>query len=319
MTAAEQSIARPTASRETRRLRRILTPEGVELEVELADAGERAAAFLIDVVGMNLAIIAVVLIGLLVVWQAEMAITESHLGGWLLALGIVLIFAIRTFYFSWFELRWTGSTPGKRLLGLRVIDRHGGPLTGQAVVARNLTREIEFFLPAALVLAGPALAPAEQWLRLSMLAWIGIFVLMPLFNRDRLRVGDMIGGTWVIVAPKARLLPDLSSEDHHRWRRAISGEASAASFDFTPQQLDIYGAYELQALEALLRRQDEATSSTRKEVADRIIRRIGWQGTVKTADIDAFLNSFYLAQRRRLEGQMLFGKRRKDKHDRGNS
>jgi len=316
---ADQSVARAAATRETRRLRRILTPEGVELEVELADAGERAGAFLIDIIAMTVAIIALVLLGILVLWQAEVTLGGNHLAGWLIAFGILLIFAIRTFYFSWFELRWTGATPGKRLLGLRVIDRQGGPLTGQAVVARNLTREIEFFLPATLIIAGPALLPAEQFVRLSMLVWLGILVLMPLFNRDRLRIGDMIGGTWVIVAPKAKLLSDLGNEDNHRWRRAIAGDASAARFTFTPQQLDIYGAYELQALEALLRRNDTATAATRGEVAQRIVNRIGWQGNVKPQEVDDFLNSFYLAQRRRLEGQMLFGKRRKDKHDRGDS
>lgn len=314
-----QHTAKPATTRETRRLRRILTPEGVELQVELADAGERAAAFLIDIVAMNVAIVALVLIGVLLMWQAEITVGRNHLAGWLIAFGIVLVFAIRTFYFSWFELRWTGSTPGKRLLGIRVIDRQGGPLTGQAVVARNLTREIEFFLPAVLVLAGPALLPAEQWIRLSMLVWLGIFVLMPLFNRDRLRVGDMIGGTWVIVAPKAKLLADLGSEESNRWRRAIAGAGTKVGFTFTPQQLDIYGAYELQALEALLRRQDTAASGTRGEVAQRIIRRIDWQGTLNPQDVDEFLNNFYLAQRRRLEGQMLFGKRRKDKHDRGDT
>ncbi|HVI91708.1 MAG TPA: hypothetical protein VM659_25670, partial [Dongiaceae bacterium] len=82
---AEQNIAALGTSRETRRLRRILTPEGVELEVELADAGERAAAFLIDIVAMAVAIIALILIGILVLWQTEIAVGRNHLGGWLIA------------------------------------------------------------------------------------------------------------------------------------------------------------------------------------------------------------------------------------------
>lgn len=313
-----ESGAAVYGSREAmRRTRNILTPEGVELRVELADAGERAAAFLIDIAAMTAGIAVLGLVGGALIWQIDLADHRNHLTGWLLALGIITIFAIRTFYFSWFELRWSGYTPGKRLLGLRVIDRHGGPLSAPAVVARNLSREIEFFLPAALLLAGPSLVPTEQWLRLTMLGWLGIFVLMPLFNRDRLRIGDMIGGTWVIVAPKARLLPDLTNESERSWRHSISATATTAAFAFTPQQLDIYGAYELQALEALLRRQDAAAQTTRQEVAQRIIRRIDWQGKLPTDQVDAFLESFYAEQRRRLEGQMLFGKRRKDKHDRG--
>jgi uncharacterized RDD family membrane protein YckC len=315
--AISEPASLPGNSQSNRRIRGILTPEGVELQVELADAGERAAAFLIDIAIMS-AVIAVISIGgLILLSQIDGMLAGRHLAGWVIAAGIILIFAIRTFYFSWFELRWSGRTPGKKMLGLRVIDRTGGPLLGQAVVARNLTREIEFFLPSALLLAGPALATSQQWLHILLLIWLGIFVLMPLFNRDRLRVGDLIAGTWVIVAPKARLLPDLTAEDNRRWRRSTTGSVAHRGFDFTPQQLDIYGAYELQALEALLRRQDPAAGSTRHEVAQRIIRRINWPDPLKIEDVDAFLDSFYAAQRRRLEGQMLFGIRRKDKHDRG--
>jgi uncharacterized RDD family membrane protein YckC len=316
MTTAEQLTRPLDAGQSSRRLRSILTPEGVELQVELADAGERAAAFLIDIVLMSCAITAVTLLGAFALWQADTILADKQMTGWLIAIGIIVVFAIRTFYFSWFELRWSGRTPGKRMLGLRVIDRAGGPLLGQAIVARNLTREVEFFVPSALLLAGPSLVPNQQWLQLLMIIWLGIFVLMPLFNRDRLRIGDLIGGTWVIVAPKARLMPDLTSEDNRAWRRSATGEADHPAFAFTPQQLDIYGAYELQALEALLRRRDPAAGTTRHEVAQRITRRISWPDQVKIEDVDAFLESFYAAQRRRLEGQMLFGIRRKDKHDR---
>ena len=32
--------------------------------------------------------------------------------------------------------------------------------------------------------------------------WSGVFVLFPLFNRDRLRLGDLAAGTMVVKAPK---------------------------------------------------------------------------------------------------------------------
>ncbi len=315
--AISEQASRQEGGQSKRRLRAILTPEGVELQVELADAGERAAAFLIDIAIMGGILAAISVAGLLVLWQVDSVLSGRHLAGWVIAVGILLVFAVRIFYFSWFELRWSGRTPGKRMLGLRVIDRAAGPLLAQAIVARNLTREIEFFLPGTLLMAGPALASSQQWLHLLLMIWLGIFVLMPLFNRDRLRIGDLIGGTWVIVAPKARLLPDLTTEDNRSWRRSTTGTVAHRGFVFTPQQLDIYGAYELQALEALLRRQDPAAGTTRHEVAQRIIRRINWTDDLKAQDVDAFLESFYAAQRRRLEGQMLFGIRRKDKHDRG--
>ena len=64
---------------------------------------------------------------------------------------LLLSFALRSFYFIFFELRWQGATPGKRALGLRVIDRKGGRLKPEAVFARNLMREVEMFLPISLL------------------------------------------------------------------------------------------------------------------------------------------------------------------------
>src|SRR5205814_1864442 len=83
-----------------------------------------------------------------------------------------------------------GATPGKRLIGLRVIDRAGGPLRPEAVVARNLMREIEVFLPLSLLFL-PKLTGADTLIQVLLLVWAGLFLFMPLFNRDRLRLGDL--------------------------------------------------------------------------------------------------------------------------------
>jgi uncharacterized RDD family membrane protein YckC len=56
-------------------------------------------------------------------------------------------FMLRTFWFIGFELGSRAATPGKRLMGIRVVARDGGRLTADAVVARNLIRELELFLP----------------------------------------------------------------------------------------------------------------------------------------------------------------------------
>src|SRR6185369_10636229 len=110
---------RPTAGRPTgdrlriasRRQRRILTPEGVELTVELAARGERLAAFLIDLLLLTVCVIVLLLVmfGVLFVGLRS---------GWLIAVGLIAFFFLRTFYFAIFELHWQGSTPGKRAIGL---------------------------------------------------------------------------------------------------------------------------------------------------------------------------------------------------------
>src|SRR5688572_6049667 len=107
-----------------RRQRAIVTPEGVPLIVELADRGSRAAAFMLDVVFIVMIMIAG---GLALIFTAGL------LEVWSFVIAILGFFLLRIFYFPITELRWRGATPGKRILGLKVIDRHGGPLKPEAI------------------------------------------------------------------------------------------------------------------------------------------------------------------------------------------
>ncbi len=304
----------PAIADSGRRQVAILTPEGVELHVELAERGERAGAFLIDALFISVAVVAIIF----------GALYALHiLRGYAIALGLIAFFLIRTFYFPFFELAWRGRTPGKRLLGIRVIDRAGGPLRPSSIVVRNLMREIEVFLPLSVMIL-PAEPGHQALLRLSLTAWIGIFALMPLFNRRGLRIGDMVGGTLVVAAPKAALLPDLVENAVSPHGRETLGAAAPAGekYTFTPGQLDFYGIYELQTLEAVLRRDDPHAAGTRREIAERIRKKIGWTDATGGWDLKydgavvEFLQAFYIAQRAQLERKMLFGKRRRDKHDR---
>lgn len=296
----------PAIADSGRRQVAILTPEGVELHVELAERGERAGAFLIDALFISVAVVAIIFGALYLL---------HILRGYSIALGLIAFFFIRTFYFSFFELAWRGRTPGKRLLGIRVIDRAGGPLRASSIVVRNLMREIEVFLPLSVMIL-PAESGHQGLVRLSLTAWIGIFALMPLFNRQGLRIGDMVGGTLVVAAPKAALLPDLvENAVSPLGRDTIGATAPAAEkYAFTPQQLDFYGIYELQTLEAVLRRTDPHAAGTRREIAERIRKKIGWAQTQSEQDL-AFLNAYYTGLRGRLESRLLFGRRRVDKFD----
>ena len=80
---------------------------------------------------------------------------------------------------------------------------------------------------------------------------------------------------------------------------------------------DFDGAYELQVLEAVLRRSDSPTSArAEQEVCRHIARKIGWQAEIPPADVHRFLTDFYEIQRDHLEGRMLMRERRQSKHDR---
>jgi uncharacterized RDD family membrane protein YckC len=277
-----------------RRFREFATPEGVPLPVELAAYGERAAAFLVD---LFFWLVGSIVLALLLVAALALVSASATTTLILMALLIFSGFFIRNLYFIYFELAWQGATPGKRRLGLRVVDRGGGPLLPGAVIARNLTREVEAFLPLGFLLGGGAGGLEGLFLG----AWLLGFAALPLFNRARLRGGDFIAGTMVIVVSK----------------RALSGDLAEATgtFAFTAAQLGVYGAFELQVLEELLRAAaTEETARLRREVAEKIRRKIGWDGAVAEADTERFLREFYAAERAHLEHAQLFGRGRDDKN-----
>lgn len=273
-----------------RNRRTILTPEGVLLPIDLADHGERAVALVLDLVifGCVTAFVYLTLITFLFGGlPSEIALT----------LVAFLGFLVRTLYFTYFELAWRGATPGKWITRLRVIDRRGGPLTPTAVIARNLTREVEMFLPIGLLFA----AGAGSVEAVAYLAWAGLFAALPLFNRDRMRGGDFIAGTVVIALPRRALLADLVE--------------SRTRYGFSSAQLKAYGAFELQVLEELLRRpRSPQTLVLLNEVCGKICARIEWPTPVPEPEVPGFLTEFYSAERAFLERERLYGRHREDKN-----
>jgi len=274
------------------RTREFVTPEGVDLRLTVGEAGARAAAFLIDVAIIAGLLVALTLVVLGAAWASRLQSLEMMGVIWILG-----AFVLRNFYFIGFELQPGAATPGKRAMGLRVIARDGGRLTADAVFARNALRELEIFLPATFLFARGS--GVDGWLVLLGVLWSGGFLIFPLLNRDRLRLGDLAAGTLVIQAPKKVLRPDLSAEPLGR-------------FGFTLAQLDAYGVKELHVLEDVLRLQDKRTLAA---VSERIRKKIGWAEPLASTDA-AFLSAYYAALRGRLETRMLFGHRRRDKFDR---
>ena len=277
-------------------VRELVTPEGAVLHLKLATAAERAGAFAIDV-AIQWVIVLASLFGLQAV-AAEMGMESANLA---FAFWLVFYFFVRNFYYIYFELGRKAATPGKRALGLRVASRDGDRLTANAVLARNFTREIEVGLPMQFLLMGGDRLGA--WLALFGLLWSGVFLFFPIFNKDKMRVGDLIAGTWVIKSPKAKLMGDIS--------QVLATAPRTARFAFTPEQADAYGIHELHVLEDVLR---QSTPEIKAQVAARIRTKIGWTATPGETDI-AFLEAYYATLRRRLEQRMLMGDRKADKYD----
>jgi uncharacterized RDD family membrane protein YckC len=160
----------------------LLTPEGVELDVQLAGLGSRFIAGAIDF------IIQLVLLGILI----AIAASAGGTGTPLLVVVVVCTFLIWYLYFVPFEVLAAGRSPGKRLSHLRVIQVSGAPVDLGASLIRNLLRLVD----GATLLYVPT-------------------ILSIALSRRRQRPGDMAAGTVVIrdrhPAParwgRGRLLP----------------------------------------------------------------------------------------------------------------
>jgi uncharacterized RDD family membrane protein YckC len=277
--------------------RSFVTPEGVDLRLELGDGSQRAAAFCIDIAIMATALIAVTL------FLVVAGLGTAGLGGvsWIIVVWILLSFLLRSFYFVAFELSAKAATPGKRIMGLRVASRDGGRLSAQAVLSRNAMRELEVFIPLSVIFTSADSGGGASWIYILSFIWVGIFVFFPLFNKDRLRPGDLVGGTWVVRTPKQALLRDVAED----------ASSQTSDYVFTQEQLDAYGVKELHVLEQVLRTRDD---DTMRSVTERICAKIGLPYRWDRSDYD-FLSAYYAGLRHRLENSLMMGKRRADKFD----
>lgn len=299
-----------------KRARTLVTPEGLALPMTLAPRAARAGALIIDVM-----IIVAGLVGfqLLLRWLASGMLEGTGLdpatmsGGALEFLGIVFALFVFCTWYGYFlvqELGPRGATLGKRITGIRIAARGSARLTPEAVIARNLLRDIEIFYPLATLAMLTVLAQSGEdigvlgWV---VTGWFALFLLFPLFNRDGLRAGDIVAGTWVVERPHTRLAPALSVRGTAAPERA--SPITGVRYDFGEAELSVYGEKELQTLERMLR---DSPDEALRAVHATICRKIGWDPGA--GDERAFLEAFYTQLRAKLEADMRFGKRKADKH-----
>ena len=296
-----------------RRQRIITTPEGLALPLVIASRGARAGALMLDVmiilfalIGFHLALIAIAG-GLIDAGGSAIGNAPSGAAEFLQILLIIGVFLSWYGYFLVQELGPRGATLGKRILGIRIAARGQLRLTPEAVIARNLLRDIEVFYPLIFIITS-ALGAIEEGepnaLIWAAAGWFGLFALLPFFNRDALRAGDIIAGTFVVEAPRAALGKALSASPAAAGTSAVSG----ARYRFGAEELGVYGIRELLVLERVLRESEPAALIP---VQRTICTKIGWEPS--EGDERAFLEAFYAALREKLEKDMRFGKRKADK------
>src|SRR6266568_1097330 len=154
----------------------VLTPERVSLQYDIAGIGSRGAAALVDTLIQSVALI-VILVAVTAGLAASSEFFSLGAGAATLSLALfaLALFLVADGYFMLFEILWSGQTPGKRMVGIRVMRENGYPIRPIDAVIRNLVRIVDW-LPAG----------------------YGVGVLTMLFNKRARRLGDFASGTIVV-------------------------------------------------------------------------------------------------------------------------
>jgi uncharacterized membrane protein SpoIIM required for sporulation/uncharacterized RDD family membrane protein YckC len=164
------AVSPPTGERHA-----LETPERVVVDLDVAGVGHRALAFLVDV-GILFLFWIMMVSGMGLATGGDLLGWLGTLEGLLLALLAVAFFAVNWGYALVFEWIWNGQTPGKRLLGLRVMRLDGHPYDFLTSAVRNLTRIVDG-LPVNTYLVGLTTAS---------------------LTREHRRLGDLLAGTFLV-------------------------------------------------------------------------------------------------------------------------
>lgn len=271
----------------------VTPPEGVPIAFARADFGARVGAQMLDLLvtyGILFIALFIVFLNIGVSWETATAFFA------------LLSFMLRIPYYILTELMWNGRTLGKKWIRLRVISLNGRRLEPHQVVVRNLMKEAEVFTPIGLMFG---LGTESGWTQFLMFLFLCITISIPIFSKDKQRIGDMIAGTVVVRQPKVQLAKELTE----------NVAVEDAEFVFEPIHLEHYGKFELQFLEDILRdpKYDKAAIERDRDVTRAISRKIGFTDPITSNRARPFLQAFYNAQRAHLEGRALFGDKREDK------
>lgn len=165
----------------------IHTADGMELRLAIASVGSRSYAFLIDWHFRLLLALAYLLVALMILGGgptfARIGEHNGDLVVWVAVLPAMLIYAL---YHPVLEAVMQGRTPGKRMAGVRIVDRDGHAPSLGAVLVRNIFRLID-----------------------SLPFFYAIGIVVAAFHSRALRIGDIAAGT-VLVHESATSAQALS-------------------------------------------------------------------------------------------------------------
>jgi uncharacterized RDD family membrane protein YckC len=165
----------------------VRTGEAVAIRYELAGLGSRFLAVVVDMIAqLVLLLLLAIAFGFAAPLLARIPLGKN-LEAWAIAGAILLVFLIFFGWFIIFEIWWSGRTPGKRALGLRVVRDGGFPVDAGAAIIRNVVRIVEFGL-----------------------GFYTLSAISALVSRENKRLGDFAAGT-IVVRDRNETVGDLDA------------------------------------------------------------------------------------------------------------
>lgn len=181
----------------------VVTPENIAFQYQAAGPFRRFPAFLIDVV-IKLWMVATFS------WFTTWLSGFAGLPGVGIGISAILYFVFDWFYGGFCETYMNGQTPGKWLLGIRVLTTRGQPINGLQAVMRNVMRTVELMPLVSLEVLGPI---DGQTIPAYIIPTFMVGLIAMSCNRRYQRLGDLVCNTIVIVEEKHWLTGVAKLED----------------------------------------------------------------------------------------------------------
>ena len=214
----------------------IETPEQVDLHFQIAGIGSRFLAIALDTI-IQVALSILVGFGMLLLTSA---LSRLYVRGplWIMAAFIVFVFLLYFGYFALFEIFWNGQTPGKRIVGIRVLKESGRPLNVLEVCGRNLLRIVD-----------------------QLPGFYAVAIVVAMLNGHSKRLGDFVAGS--IVVRESSL-----AQSHASWSPRQNAAGSV------PLGANLLTAEDAGLIETFLVRRNDLAPGVRDSMARQVLKRI---------------------------------------------
>jgi uncharacterized RDD family membrane protein YckC len=217
----------------------VTTPEQVSLNYKIAGLGSRATAQILDWLILILVNFALFFCFGVLTKVLPVSFAET-VNSYLNAIVLITLFFLLWGYFLLFEYFATGRTPGKMLVGIRVIQDNGQSLTFLTSAVRNLVRIIDF-LPAFYLLG----------------------ILMIFFHSQHKRIGDLAAGTIVVYQRKTK-----RKKKKNRLEKAIEKRLTAnpVLLELDEWTIKKFGSREWKLIETFIKRRPSLAAKEQNDM-----------------------------------------------------